>query len=274
MQGSIAAAIFLWKCRGRGRWTQQGQGKGEKASLSLQDGDPEEEGNEDPAESTEEEEWADCLKKGRRARDLLVNVCSALEEEMRQRQGTIRDMQMLSWERPRTWNRRCLKIVGQQARLPIFRQVWDDGNGRYVWSQEQQVPARRGGQGTSTFGRDEDGNYPDNPGFRTRWQLGAMDGSARDRGVLQASVARIFDSEAASRQMSESASWQVLQNPSYSSEAKELMLLYARCKERPPPFEEAGGGSPELQHRGSVASNFLRDELDQWQSLTMMHAVQ
>ena len=48
----------------------------------MQDGDPEEEGNEDPPEPTEEEEWADCLKKGRRARDLLVNVCSALEEEM------------------------------------------------------------------------------------------------------------------------------------------------------------------------------------------------
>ena len=84
------------KGKGKGKGKQEaltkGKGKGKankRKLLALTDGKVEEEGEdqegqeeEEEEKPTEAEEWSKCLAKARKARDLLVGSCSAVEEEM------------------------------------------------------------------------------------------------------------------------------------------------------------------------------------------------
>ena len=81
MEGKGHGKVALTKGKGKG------QTKPKRGLLALQDKEQDEEGEENGGQEeeqkpTEEQEWAQCMQKARKARDLLVGCCSAMEEEM------------------------------------------------------------------------------------------------------------------------------------------------------------------------------------------------
>ena len=86
LEGKGKGKTALTKGGGKAALTKGGKG-GKRLPLAIEDGDPDG-GQAEEHEPTEDEQWAQCLSKARKARDQCMQAVSNLEEEIKRANNT------------------------------------------------------------------------------------------------------------------------------------------------------------------------------------------